>query len=144
MQTQIVRAIPRDMRVGRRETIPRWSMSSRLMVGAIPFSMPVIALAFAVTQLRTTGPVEPATLAAAYGFLVAHCLITFLYDAFAAQNPRLGRARTPWLISLVLAGPITILVYWVMHVWGAPMIGRRGVDENMPGEGEAVGAYGTT
>jgi hypothetical protein len=64
---------------------------------------------------------------------VAHTIITFLYIAFAVQNPRLDYSRNTWMLGLLLAGPVIIPVYWVIHVWLAPHVGRRDVDTHTSG-----------
>lgn len=120
-----------DHRVGGRETIPRWSDLSRLALGAWTFSMPLLALAIASASLvlRPT----PALLAAAMALVSGHAIITMLYGAFAVQNPRIARWRTAWLLALLVAGPVFIPVYWVVHVWRAPRVGRPNVDGPSPG-----------
>ncbi len=118
-----------DHRIGRRETIPRWSLGSRLALGGWTFSMPVIASALGVWALAAGDHAEPALFAVATGFFVAHAIIAMLYIAFAAQNPRIERGRTLWMLSLAVAGPVAIPVYWIIHVLNAPYLGRRDVDE---------------
>jgi hypothetical protein len=129
LQVDIVRAAPPDRRIGRNESIPRWSAFSRLALGALTFSMPVVATALGIASLAAGVTVPPVVLATTVLFFVAHTLISMMYVGFAAQNPRLERGREVWMLALVLAGPITIPAYWLMHVWPAPKVGRRDVDE---------------
>lgn len=117
---------------GARETIPRWSRGSRLALGAWTFAMPVSAAGVGLANLaRGTDP-PPVLVAATCGLFVLHALITLFYAAFAGQNARIARTRTAWMVALVLAGPITIPVYWLVHVWRAPYVGSPGVDGGPP------------
>jgi hypothetical protein len=105
--------------VGAAETIPHWRRGARLALGFWTFSMPVIAAGLGVASMLVSVEVPPGLLAAVYGFLVAHFIIAMFYVAFAGQNPRL-RSPAAWQLAIVLAGPVTILVYWIVHVWFAP------------------------
>lgn len=129
LQVDLVQAPAPDLRIGRNETIPRWSAFSRLALGAWTFAMPLMAGLLALASLAAGATVPPVLLAATLVFFVAHFIIAMLYVAFAAQNPRLERGRDVWMLALVVAGPITIPAYWIMHVWPAPKVGRRDVDE---------------
>ncbi len=143
MLVTIINTPGRNRRVGRAETIPRWSPMSRLALGFWTFSMPAIAALMGLVSMLVPPEVPPVLLAAVYGFLITHCLIAMFYVAFAGQNPRL-HSRVGWQLAIVLAGPITIPVYWFMHVWDAPKVGRMDVDEDVPGydmfEAHALGA----
>src|SRR6478736_1706797 len=132
MVVSVIDARPPDRRVGRSETIPRWGATSRLTLGLITFAMPTIASLLAVAAIATNGQPPPILLGATFGFLITHGLITLFYLAFAGQNPRL-RSRLRWQLALIFAGPITIPVYWFIHVWNAPRIGRGDVDGDVPG-----------
>jgi hypothetical protein len=120
-----------DLRVTRTEAIPRWSMGSRLALGAWTFSMPFAALMLAVAALVMQENVPPAFFAGLFYLIVCHFILTVFYLSFASQNPRLDN-KIPWMIALVLAGPVSILVYWVMHVWHAPKVGQNDVDSVIP------------
>ena len=128
----VVDAQPPDRRIGRSETIPRWGPTSRLTLGLITFTMPVIASVLALVAIASGGHPPPLLLGAAFGFLITHGLITLLYLAYAGQNPRL-RSRLRWQLALIFAGPITIPAYWLIHVWNAPRVGYGDVDGNVPG-----------
>lgn len=120
-----------DLRVTRTEAIPRWSIESRLALGAWTFSMPLAALTLAIYAVVATPDVPPALFAGFIYLIICHFIITVLYIAFAAQNPRL-RNKWSWMTSLVLFGPVSILVYWVLHVWHAPKVGLDHVDSVIP------------
>ena len=120
-----------DLRVTRTEAIPRWSMGSRLALGAWTFSMPFAALGLAVAALALQNDVPPAFFAGVFYLIVCHFILTVFYLSFASQNPRLEN-KTGWMVALVLAGPVSILVYWVMHVWHAPKVGQNDVDSVIP------------
>jgi hypothetical protein len=120
-----------DLRVTRTEAIPRWSMGSRLALGVWTFSMPLAALVVATYALVVAPAVPPALFAGVYYLITCHFILTLFYLSFAAQNPRIGNKVT-WMISLVLAGPVSILVYWVMHVWNAPKVGQDDIDSVIP------------
>jgi len=128
----VVSAPPPDRRVGKSETIPRWGPTSRLALGLITLMGPVLATTLGVWAIVENDSPPPVLLGAAFGFFIAHCLMTFFYLAFAGQNPRL-RSRTRWQLALILAGPITIPIYWFIHVWGAPRIGTGDTDYEVPG-----------
>ena len=125
-------ARPTDRRVGRSETIPRWGVTSRLALGLLTFCGPVIATLLGAAAIASGDEPTPLLLVAAFGFLIAHGLVTLFYIAFAGQNPRL-RSRLRWQLALILAGPITIPAYWLMHVWNAPRVGRGDEDGEVPG-----------
>lgn len=129
LETVSILAPALDRRIGRRESIPRWSLTSRLALGAWTFSMPLMASALALWALASGDDTEPALFAVATGFFVAHAIIAMLYVAFAAQNPRIERERTAWMLSIALAGPVAIPAYWIIHVLNAPTLGRPDVDE---------------
>ncbi len=126
-----VTAPPSDLRVTRTEAIPRWSTRSRLALGVWTFSMPAAALVLGSYALAVTPAVPTALFAGAFYVITCHFILTALYLAFAGQNPRLRR-RGMWMTSLVLAGPVSILVYWVLHVWRAPKVGQDDVDSVIP------------
>lgn len=128
----MVDARPPDRRIGRSETIPRWGATSRLTLGLITFAMPAIASVLGIAAIATGGDPPPVLLGAVFGFMITHGLITLFYLAFAGQNPRL-RSRLRWQLALILAGPIAIPAYWLIHVWNAPRIGRGDEDGNVPG-----------
>jgi len=128
----VVDAVPADRRVGRSETIPRWGPTSRLALGLLTFMGPLIASVLAVAAIASGSEPSPLLLGSTFGFLIAHCLMTMFYIAFAGQNPRL-RSRLRWHLALILAGPISIPAYWFMHVWNAPRIGRGDEDGEVPG-----------
>lgn len=129
--TNVITVRPPELRIGARETIPRWSTASRLMLGAITFAMPVIAGALATWSLTYGASPPPVMLGLVFGFFIVHGLLTLFYVAFAGQNPRL-RSRGRWMTSLVLGGPITIPVYWLIHVWGAPRVSVYDLDGEVP------------
>jgi hypothetical protein len=131
MHVDVVTVHRSDKRIGAGETIPRWSTSSRLALGAMTFAMPVIATVLATWSLAYPVDPPPVLLGAVFGFMITHCLVTLFYVAFAAQNPRL-RSHLRWQLALVLAGPITIPAYWLIHVWGAPRISSGGLDADVP------------
>jgi hypothetical protein len=128
----VVTTVPEnDLRVTRTEAIPRWSMTSRLVLGAWTFSMPLAALSVALYALVVAPEVPAAVFAGVYYLITCHFILTLMYLAFAAQNPRLEN-KVGWMMALVLAGPVAILVYWVMHVWHAPKVGQDDVDSVIP------------
>jgi hypothetical protein len=132
MVLHLVDATPANRRVGSAETIPRWGTTSRLALGLVTFAMPVIAAVIAMLSVSFGATPPPVLLAATFGFLITHCLLTFFYVAFAGQNPRV-RSRMRWQLALIFAGPITIPAYWLIHVWNAPRRGYADVDGEVPG-----------
>lgn len=137
MNLDIVQGSTQNRNVAHGETIPRWSRASRLALGGWTFSMPLAAVVIAAWAVATEPDVPSALFGATYGLFVMHFILLLFYVSFAAQNPRLGRARLPWLLSLLFAGPVAILAYWVIHVWNAPSVGRSDVDHETPGYDEA-------
>jgi len=132
MVVSVIDARPPDHRIGRSETIPRWGPTSRLALGLITFTMPVIASVLAMAAIAAGGQPPPILLGATFGFLITHGLMTLFYLAFAGQNPRL-RSRLRWQLALIFGGPIAIPAYRLIHVWNAPRIGRGDEDGNVPG-----------
>lgn len=129
LETVSILAPAADRRIGRREAIPRWSTGSRLALGAWTFAMPLAAAALGVWALAVGDHVEPGLFAIVTAFFVAHAIIAMLYIAFAAQNPRIERQRTAWMLAIAVAGPVAIPAYWLMHVLHAPYVGRHDVDQ---------------
>jgi hypothetical protein len=120
-----------DRRVGARETIPRWSTMSRLALGAWTFTMPCFAALLSMLSLASGTEVPPPLLAAVVALFAMHGILVLLYAAFATQNPRIERTRFWWQMALVLAGPVSIPVYWFIHVLYAPYVGPHDVDSSV-------------
>ena len=58
-------------------------------------------------------------------------ILHLLYLMFAAENPRTHSGA--WMTAIVLAGPIAIPMYFVAHVWHAPVLGGGKRDLYTPG-----------
>lgn len=60
-------------------------------------------------------------------------LVFLVYGALLANNPRMQRwERVYWYTLFALAGPVTLPIYWWIHVWPAPY--EPVVDEGGPTE----------
>lgn len=137
MKTELVQGFSENRRIGHGEAIPRWSAASRLALGGWTLAMPVAAFALAGWATVSERDLPSSFFAATYGLLVMHFVLLSLYLSFAAQNPRLERARLGWMVALLVSGPVSIPAYWVIHVWNAPSVGRAGVDSEVPGYDES-------
>lgn len=126
----------RTRTIGRSESIPHWGWASRTMLGALTFAMPTAALVLGLYAL-TLPPMSlaPEAYVPLLGAVLimggCHVLLHVLYIAFAAENPRTRSA--PWLIAILLAGPIAIPIYFIIHVWNAPVLGGGKRDLYTPG-----------
>lgn len=136
MDADIIRMPRENRRIAHGETIPRWSRTSRLALGLLTLVIPMVAAGVAIWGVVSPPDAPSALLGVALTVFIAHFILTMLYVAFASQNPRLGMQGT-WMAALVFAGPVAIPVYWLMHVWNAPQVGRDDVDEEVPGYDEA-------
>ncbi len=120
--------------VGHSESIPRWGMGSRAALGllsAIAFIAPVALLSAIVTS-HGNATADNRLLGMGVAMVVFHALLVLFFISFVRQNPRIHGQQTLWLGGLLLAAPITLPAYWWMHIWNAPVVGNRHVDDDAP------------
>ncbi|UJR87135.1 hypothetical protein [Sandaracinus amylolyticus] len=127
-------------RVGREETIPRWSRRARLTLGVLTLgSVGLFALtALAVTLLMVLSPdiTRERTYAPLHFVLIfaaiADYMLTLFYIWFASQNPRITH-RAAWIVGMIVAPWVTQPMYWYAHVLNAPYVGDPTRDHPVPG-----------
>ncbi len=123
--------VPRDdLRVTRTEAIPRWSMHLRLALGVWTFLMPIAASILGMYALQAHGH-DTRLFAGEIYLFVCHVILCLFYLSFVAQNPRIP-GKVTWMAAILFAGPVSIPVYWVIHVWEAPKVGLDDVDSVVP------------
>jgi hypothetical protein len=124
--------VPSTTRVGHSESVPRWSLVSRLALGFLGVAIPALLFTLAALAASADDATYVDLLAAAFGTWIGHFILTMIYVSFALQNPRVGPAKWAWVIGMLCAAPIALPLYWWVHIWNAPIIGDSRVDEDVP------------
>lgn len=103
-------------------------MSTRVVLGILAFVPAAIGVAILVGLVAAAPDTEVASMTAApvanaglYGGLLAMFLLLLFFGAFVMNNRRIGpTSKAWWAVGFLLAGPVTIPLYWYMHVLHAP------------------------
>ncbi|WP_053236457.1 hypothetical protein [Sandaracinus amylolyticus] len=126
-------------RVGRDESIPRWSRRARMTLGVITLGsvaifvitalaeVLVMILAPNVARERPGQTLHFVLLFAA----IADYMLSLFYIWFAAQNPRIDH-RVAWIAGFILAPWVAQPMYWYAHVLNAPYVGDPTRDHPVP------------
>ena len=127
-------------RVGRDETIPRWSHGARMALGVLTLgSVAVFVLtALAVTlvmilspDIARERPHVPLSFVLIFA-AIADYMLSLFYIWFASQNPRID-ARGAWIAAMILVPWVAQPIYWYAHVLHAPYVGDPTRDLSVPG-----------
>lgn len=112
-----------DVALSRNETITHWNHAARLALLGWTLGVPLIA-ACTATYWAMTDQESPVFVGAIFPFVMNQFITALTYAFLASQNPRL-RAKSAWMLSFILAGPASTVLYWAIHVWPAPRFPRR-------------------
>lgn len=90
----------------------------------------VLTLVFSVAAfiwphglLDVSGPVAAILLVLLFAVVGG---LTITFSSMASSNPAIGpAARALWTASFVVAGPVAVPAYWLMHVWPTPPPRRK-------------------
>ncbi|MFW6049959.1 MAG: hypothetical protein ACODAU_02225 [Myxococcota bacterium] len=89
------------------------------LLAFLPLALVVAAGVFASTPEGGAGTML-------YGAVLLMFLLVLFFGAFVINNRRIpGQHKVGWAASFLLIGPVTIPLYWYIHVWHAP---HRGFD----------------
>jgi hypothetical protein len=107
----------------RRPTFVAEGLSPAFRVGLLAATLLADSLLFAVVLTASIARAPLGLL----GVLGPGALVTLgsalllVYGALIGNNAQLGvAARLSWWAGLLLAGPVTLPCYWLMHVWPRP------------------------
>jgi len=131
----LVRTIrPRSRtRVGVHESIPHWGLAARAVLGVL--SLVALASPFVVllANMLASEQRDPGlSTGVAFAMVVSDTLLVFFFGSFVMHNPRIYGFRILWLAALVLAAPVALPLYWLLHIWNAPFVGDYELDDPLP------------
>ena len=101
-----------------------WTRSDRRWIGLFTLLPVLVGVAAVIRVLLDPagllgGGEGPCVLCLAHPLMVFMLLL--LYAPAVFNNPRLSPPlRRLWLVGFVVAGIVTLPVYWYRHIWSAP------------------------